>query len=100
MVLGSPLGAAIVGIVVKSLVALIDWQMSPADAAAVPGALFVGNGVLLENGLAKAEAGLKERGQPIRMGEYASGLHIIKIGKDGMLSGGADPRREGTVVGE
>jgi gamma-glutamyltranspeptidase/glutathione hydrolase len=100
MVLGSPLGAAIVGIVVKSLVALIDWQMTPADAAAVPGALFVGNSVLLENGLAKAEAGLKERGQPIRMGEYASGLHIIKIGKDGTLSGGADPRREGTVVGE
>ena len=100
MVVGSPLGAAIVGIVTKALVALIDWQMTPADAAAVPGALFVGNSVLLESGLAKAEAGLKERGQPVRVGDYASGLHIIKIAKDGTLLGGADPRREGTVVGE
>lgn len=100
MVVGSPLGAAIVGIVTKALVALIDWQMTPADAAAVPGALFVGNSVLLESGLVKAEAGLKERGQPVRVGDYASGLHIIKIAKDGTLLGGADPRREGTVVGE
>ncbi len=100
MVVGSPLGAAIVGIVTKALVALIDWQMTPADAAAVPGALFVGNSVLLESGLAKAEAGLKDRGQPVRVGDYASGLHIIKIAKDGTLLGGADPRREGTVVGE
>src|SRR5262249_49654492 len=100
MVLGSPLGAAIVGIVSKALVALIDWQMSPADAAAVPGALFMGNTVLLEPGLTKAAPGMKDRGHTIRIGEYASGLHIITIGKDGVLHGGADPRREGTVVGE
>ena len=100
MVLGSPLGAAIVGIVTKALVALIDWQMTPADAAAVPGALFMGNGVMVEEGLAKAEAGLKERGHNVRVGDYASGLHIIAIAKDGTLMGGADPRREGTVVGQ
>ncbi|MBX7198788.1 MAG: gamma-glutamyltransferase [Rhodospirillaceae bacterium] len=100
MVLGSPLGAAIVGIVVKALVALIDWQLPPDAAAAVPGALFIGNGVMLEEGLAKAEAGLKERGHNVRIGDYASGLHIITIAKDGTLRGGADPRREGTVVGE
>ncbi len=100
MVLGSPLGAAIVGIVTKALVALIDWQMTPADAAAVPGALFMGNSVLLEEGLAKAEPGLKDRGHNVRVGDYASGLHIITIGKDGTLHGGADPRREGTVAGE
>ena len=100
MVLGSPLGAAIVGLVVKTLVAMIDWNMSPADAAAVPGALFFGNAVILEPGLAKAEAALKAIGQPVRMGEYSSGIHIIRIAKDGTLIGGADPRREGIVVGQ
>jgi gamma-glutamyltranspeptidase/glutathione hydrolase len=100
MVLGSPLGAAIVGIVAKTLVAMIDWRMSPADAAAVPGALFFGNSVLLEPGLEKARAGLEARGQPVRIGEYASGIHIIRIAKDGTLIGGADPRREGSVAGE
>jgi gamma-glutamyltranspeptidase/glutathione hydrolase len=100
MVLGSPLGAAIVGIVAKTLVAMIDWQMSPADAAAVPGALFFGNSVMIEPGLEKAKAGLEARGQPVRMGEYASGIHIIRIAKDGTLIGGADPRREGSVAGQ
>jgi gamma-glutamyltranspeptidase/glutathione hydrolase len=100
MVLGSPLGAAIVGIVAKTLVAMIDWQMSPADAAAVPGALFFGNSVLIEPGLEKAKAGLEARGQPVRVGEYASGIHIIRIAKDGTLIGGADPRREGSVAGQ
>ena len=100
MALGSPLGAAIVGIVVKTLVCMIDWQMSPADAAAAPGALFaLGNGVTIEDGLAADRPALEALGHQVRVGEFASGIHVIRVTKDGLV-GGADPRREGVVLGK
>ena len=98
MVLGSPLGAAIVGLVVKTLVGMIDWQMSPADAAAAPGALFFGNGVLIEKDLESAKPALEALGHQVRVGAFASGIHVIRVTKDGLV-GGADPRREGVVLG-
>ncbi|MBY0511728.1 MAG: gamma-glutamyltransferase family protein, partial [Rhodospirillaceae bacterium] len=98
MVLGSPLGAAIVGLVVKTLVGMIDWNMSPADAAAAPGALFFGNAVLIEKDLEPAKPGLEALGHQVRTGEFASGIHVIRLTKDGLI-GGADPRREGVVLG-
>jgi gamma-glutamyltranspeptidase/glutathione hydrolase len=98
MVLGSPLGAAIVGLVVKTLVGMIDWQMSPADAAAAPGALFFGNGVMIEKDLEPAKPALEAMGHQVRVGAFASGIHVIRITKDGLV-GGADPRREGVVMG-
>ncbi len=100
MALGSPLGAAIVGIVVKTLVCMIDWQMSPADAAAAPGALFaLGNGVTIEDGLVADRPALEALGHQVRVGEFASGIHVIRVTKDGLV-GGADPRREGVVLGK
>ncbi len=99
MALGSPLGAAIVGIVVKTLVGMIDWQMTPADAAAQPGALLFGGGVLIERELEPVKPALEALGHRINVGEYASGIHAIRVTKDGLL-GGADPRREGVVLGK
>ena len=99
MALGSPLGAAIVGLVVKTLVAMIDWQMTPADAAAVPGALSFGNSVMIEKELEPEKPALEALGHRINVGEYASGIHVIRVTKDGLL-GGADPRREGVVLGK
>ncbi len=99
MALGSPLGAAIVGLVVKTLVGMIDWQMTPADAAAQPGALFFGNGVMIEKELEPVKPALEALGHRISVGEYASGIHAIRVTKDGLL-GGADPRREGVVLGK
>ncbi len=100
MVLGSPLGAAIVGLVVKTLVGMIDWNLSPADAAAQPGALFsFGGGVTIEEGLTPAKPALEALGHRVNVGEFASGIHVIRITKDGLI-GGADPRREGVVLGK
>jgi gamma-glutamyltranspeptidase/glutathione hydrolase len=99
MVLGSPLGAAIVGLVVKTLVGMIDWDLSPADAAAAPGALFFGSGVMIEKGLEPVKPALEAMGHQVRVGEFASGIHVIRITKDGLV-GGADPRREGVVLGK
>jgi len=43
---------------------------------------------------------LEAKGHKVRRskGEF-SGLHIIYRNEDGTLTGGADPRREGTAVG-
>ena len=99
MALGSPLGAAIVGLVVKTLVGMIDWQMTPADAAAAPGALFGRRGVVIDKELEADQPALEALGHQVRVGEFASGIHVIRVTKDGLL-GGADPRREGVVLGE
>ncbi len=100
MALGSPLGAAIVGLVVKTLVGMIDWQLTPADAAAAPGALFsIGSGVTIERGLEDTKPALEAMGHQVRVGEFASGIHVIRVTKDGLM-GGADPRREGVVLGK
>lgn len=99
MVLGSPGGPAIVGFVVKTLVAMVDWDMSPADAAAAPFVLGMGNMVTLEEELAPVKPALEKLGHTVRLNNAASGIHAIRITKDGLL-GGADPRREGVVIGK
>ena len=99
MILGSPGGPAIVGFVVKTLVGLIDWDMPPAEATAAPFALSFGGPTLLEKGLAEQEAALVALGHDVRVVDFPSGIHAIRITADGLV-GGADPRREGAVVGE
>ncbi|MCC6913964.1 MAG: gamma-glutamyltransferase [Rhodospirillaceae bacterium] len=99
MVLGSPGGPAIVGFVVKTLVAMIDWDMSPANAAASPFVLGMGNNVILEEGLEPVKTDLEKLGHTVRVNNSASGIHAIRVTKDGLV-GGADPRREGVVIGK
>ena len=96
--LGSPGGPAIPSFVVKTLVAMIDWDMSPADAAAAPYAVSFGRGLMVEPPLADAKAALEALGDEVRVGEFPSGIHVIRVTPKG-LRGGADPRREGVVVG-
>jgi gamma-glutamyltranspeptidase/glutathione hydrolase len=40
---GSPGGTAIVGYVVKALVGMLDWKMTPQDAVALPNLVAHGN---------------------------------------------------------
>ena len=99
MVLGSPGGPAIVGFVVKTLVAMIDWDMSPAHAAAAPFVLGMGNMVTLEDGLEPMKTDLEKLGHTVRVNNAASGIHAIRVTREGLV-GGADPRREGVVIGK
>ena len=39
-------------------------------------------------------------GHKVEAGEMNSGVHTIVIAPDGLLLGGADPRREGQAMGE
>ena len=98
---GSPGGMAIVPLVTKTLIAMLDWNMTPQEATNLPNVLVFGPTVLLEDGteLARHKTDLETLGHRVRMGNFPSGVHAIAK-RDGILYGGADPRREGTVLGE
>jgi len=108
-VVGSPGGARIIGYVAQALVAMLDWEMEPQDAVALPHVGVVGTAVPeLEAGT--SAAGLAEalaaRGhRPPEVRAMPSGLQAIRVverkGEGGpRLLGGADPRREGVAVGD
>ncbi len=100
-VLGSPGGAAIILFNLKSIFALLDWQMDAAQAAALVNFGGTSNGVFVESGPAgdAIAAGLAAKGHEVRRMDLTSGEHIIAITPNG-LEGGADPRREGIALGE
>jgi gamma-glutamyltranspeptidase / glutathione hydrolase len=99
MVVGSPGGPAIVGFVVQTLMAMIDWDMTPQDAISSPHVVVFGNAVNIEPALTPIKGELEALGHQVRVGEFPSGIHAIRVTQNGLL-GGADPRREGTVGGE
>ncbi|WP_429910510.1 gamma-glutamyltransferase [Glycocaulis sp.] len=96
---GSPGGNSIVAYTAKTLVAMLDWGMTPQEAAALPNVVARGDVVSIESGFdAQLLEGLRALGHQIR-GEQGenSGIHIIRRGDDGTLEGGADPRRDGVA---
>ncbi|MFU8883323.1 MAG: gamma-glutamyltransferase [Rhodobacterales bacterium] len=101
LVLGSPGGSSIIGYVAQAVIAHLDWGMDVQQAADMGRALNRFGIYDLEEGTeAAALAGpLAALGYEVRLGAQTSGLHAISRGPDGLL-GGADPRREGIVLGE
>jgi len=100
MATGSPGGNNIIAYVAKSLVGVLDWNLSPAEAAALPNIVGRGDKIRAEKDKASSELveALKNFGHNVdnSRGEN-SGLSIIYRHPDGRLEGGADPRREGVV---
>lgn len=116
---GSPGGNSIIAYTAKTIVAMIDWGLSPQEAIELPNVIARNGTIRLEaQNLKKADsdeldrgAGAKEFGMDEatvsalealghkvrRSGGEISGLHIIYRQDDGTLIGGADPRREGTA---
>ncbi len=97
---GSPGGNSIIAYTAKSLVAMLDWGLSPQDAATLPNVVARGNVVRTEAGFDGAIlTELQARGFTVEgnRGEI-SGLHIVRAGHDGALIGGADPRRDGLAA--
>lgn len=100
-VLGSPGGPVIILYNLKAIIALLDWRLDPAQAAALVNFGATENVLLLEPGAewdALAEA-LTAMGHKIRRTDLTSGQHIIAVTEDG-LEAAADPRREGVALGD
>ncbi|MEX0693506.1 MAG: gamma-glutamyltransferase [Rhodospirillales bacterium] len=101
LAIGSPGGARIAGYTLKVILGVIDWHMDIADAIAAANIVSRGGPVELEAGTT-AEAllpALQALGHTVSVREMNSGLHGIYLG-GGRIVGGADPRREGVVLGD
>ena len=100
MITGSPGGNSIPAYVSKSIIGVLDWEMSAQDAVDFPNIVARGEIVRVEVGVPPGPEiadDLAERGYPVqeREGEN-SGLHVIVVRPDS-LEGAADKRREGIV---
>ncbi|SEA31355.1 gamma-glutamyltransferase [Alkalimonas amylolytica] len=100
IVLGSPGGSRIINYVAQTLVALIDWQLDIQAAINLPRVTHRNDFLALEKGtaIAQHQSVLEKMGHQVRLIDLNSGLHGIVLLDTG-LQGGADPRREGQVLG-
>ena len=101
MAIGSPGGSSIIGYVLKTLIAGLDWKMTMQDAIALPNFLNKNRKTELEKGTAleALAPALRKLGHQIRSRRKTSGLHGIRV-RPGGYEGGADPRREGIARGD
>jgi len=101
IVTGSAGGSAIINYVAKTLVAIIDWDLDPQAALALPNFGSRNGPTELERntGVAALEPKLRAIGAQVWVANQTSGGQAIVRAKSGWI-GGADPRREGVVRGE
>ncbi|MDF1735980.1 MAG: gamma-glutamyltransferase [Minwuia sp.] len=99
LAIGSPGGSRIIGYVAKTIVAVLDWGLDVQSAIDLPHHTNRNGDTDLELGTAIADrmGELTAMGHSIRLRTLNSGLHGIEQ-VDGVLRGGADPRREGVVL--
>jgi len=97
-VLGSPGSWRIIPYVAKTLVGLIDWKMTMADAVALPHATSRSGPTELEadRGLDNVAAALRAMGHEVKLMGQTSGVNGIRVTKGG-FDAAADARREGAV---
>ena len=109
--LGSPGGSVIIQFVVKTLVGMLDWKLNPQQAVSMidfgtantPTSNVGGEHPLVNTANDGADdplvKGLRERGEQVSVDDQSSGLSALQRSGNGWL-GGADPRREGAVMGD
>jgi gamma-glutamyltranspeptidase/glutathione hydrolase len=105
MSVGSPGGSAIINYVAKVLVATLDWGLDVQQAISLPNFGSRNGPTELEQDRASPALvdALEVRGHEVRLINQTSGLQgIQRVVRDGqpMWFGGADPRREGIVMGD
>jgi len=103
---GSPGGSQIIGYVAKTLVGVLDWDLDIQQAIDLPNFGSRNGPTEVEQGrMARGVVdGLRARGHEVREIPMTSGLQgIVRVRlPDGRSAwaGGADPRREGTALGD
>ena len=98
---GSPGGAAIIHYTAKLLTGTLHWGLNAQQAINLPNFGSLGGPSLLEaKGFSATTVdALKARGHEVREMDMTSGLQAIERTPNGWF-GGADPRREGVVLGD
>ena len=99
MVLGSPGGSGIIGYVLKTLIAVLDWKLPLQEAINRPHFLQKNKGHAVIEATLPHQSELEALGHRLKTKPLTSGIHAIMIQEDGSLTGAADPRREGTAQG-
>jgi gamma-glutamyltranspeptidase / glutathione hydrolase len=98
---GSPGGALIIHYTAKTLYGVLNWGLNTQQAINLPNFAATGAPTQLEEkrfAPATVDA-LKARGHEVRELAMTSGLQAIERTSSGFF-GGADPRREGVVLGD
>ena len=109
---GSPGGSVIIQFVVKTLVGMIDWGLDPQQAVSavdfgaanspktnVGGEHPAHRHVRQRRPRSAGGQGLRKLGHQVDLADQSSGLSAIVRDVAGWV-GGADPRREGLVMGD
>ncbi|MBQ4809700.1 gamma-glutamyltransferase [Pseudoalteromonas luteoviolacea] len=101
LVVGSPGGSRIINYVAQTVIGVLDWGLTPQQAINLPRITNRNKYTTLEKGtgLKAIKPWLESKGHTVRISDLNSGIHAIEI-KEGLLFGGADPRREGVALGE
>ena len=105
MSVGSPGGPMIIHFTTKTLLGVLNWGMTPQQAIDLPNFGWVAGPVVLEaqRFSPAVQDELRARGTVVRETALPSGVQAIVRrtvkGRDAWISG-ADPRREGAVMGE
>ena len=101
MTVGSPGGAAIINYTAKTLIATQQWGLNAQQAIDLPNFGTYNGPTLLEAGRFPASTveALRQIGHSVNEVPLPSGLQAIERTATGWF-GGADPRREGVVMGD
>ena len=102
---GSPGGALIIHYTAKTLYGVLNWGLLPQQAINLPNFASLNGPTVLEEKRFPAATvdALKARGAEVREANMTSGLQAITRGYahgEPLWMGGADPRREGVVMGD
>jgi gamma-glutamyltranspeptidase/glutathione hydrolase len=96
---GSPGGSRIIDYVAKTLLGILDWELDVQQAINLPNITNRNDQTTVELGRVgnSLVQGLIARGHNVKQADLNSGIHAIEV-EDGVMYGGADPRREGLVL--
>ncbi len=102
---GSPGGGLIIHFTAKTLYGVLHWGLTPQQAIDLPNFASLNGPTLLERGRFPAATvhALRARGAEVQEQSMTSGLQAITRGQahgERFWFGGADPRREGIVMGD
>ncbi|MCQ9617133.1 gamma-glutamyltransferase [Paenalcaligenes niemegkensis] len=98
---GSPGGSAIILYVAKALMGVMEWDLDIQQAINLPnyGSRNQATELEQDQGLERQADALRAIGHEVKFVSFPSGIQGIERNRQGQWVGGADPRREGAVMG-